>query len=118
MEHHAYESEQNTNAQAHETAVKREILLLVSSCEDYLLARRSDDKHMDMASVREAEVARTRYGHHLMTLVGEDATDDRIAELDIAVRMLAWIYLGGAENDVLVDEMVGNIASVLRRSTE
>lgn len=99
-------------------AVKREVLLLVCSCEDYLLARKSNDKHMDMASVRMVEVERTKYGHHLMTLIGEDATDDRIAELDIAVRRLAWIYLGGAENDVLVDEMIGNIASVLRRSTE
>ena len=118
MEHHAYESEQNTNAQTRETAVRREILLLVSSCEDYLIARRNNDKHMDAASARRMEVERTRYGHHLMTVIGEDAADDRLAELDIAVRRLAWLYISGAEDDVLVDDMVGEILSVLRGSTE
>lgn len=118
MEHHAYESEQHTNAQPHETAVKREILLLTCSCEDYLLARKSNDKHMDAASVRRMEVARTRYGHHLMTVIGEDATDDRIAELDIAVRRLAWLYIDDLVNDDDVDDMVGEVLSVLRRSTE
>lgn len=97
-------------------AVARELVLLVDSCFDYLLARRRYDRAITEETRKDSERARTRYGHKLMTVLGDDATDEAIDTLSRIVEEVARKELNGthvADEDYLEDAM-----TVLRGSTE
>ena len=115
MEHHAYESEQNTNAR-HGEAVARELVLLVDSCAEYMLARMRYNMALTEDARLLSERARTRYGHRLMTVLGDDATDEAIDTLSAIAEEVARKELDGtglADEDYLDHAM-----SVVRRSVE
>ena len=99
-------------------AVVREVLLLASSCEDYLLARSAHSIERTAESFNDMETARTRYGHHLMVLLGDDATDEEIVRLDLLARDMAYDYVHGAETEEHVEDYIDGALYVLRRSVE
>lgn len=94
MEHHAYESAQNTNEKVGD-AVVRELILLVDSCFEHLLARRRYDILQTEDTRLLLERTRTLYGHKLMTVLGDDATDEAIDTLSGIVEEVARKELEG-----------------------
>lgn len=115
MEHHAYESEQHTNAKVGD-AVARELILLVDTCAEYLLARMRYNKAVTEDTRLLSERARTRYGHKLMTLLGDDATDEAIDTLSAIAEEVARKELDGT--GVADEDYLGRAISVVRGSTE
>jgi undecaprenyl pyrophosphate synthase len=115
MEHHAYESEQHTNAKVCDS-VARELILLVDSCAEYLIARMRYNMALTEEARRESERARTRYGHKLMTILGDDATDEAIDTLSAIAEEVARNEVNGT--GLADEEYLDSAMSVLRGSTE